>query len=71
MKLNLNDIERPYLIYRGGSLRPERPEPQFKFPAGTLIFSNRLHWREAARGKGDRAFPFSTIMGELLYAVMP
>jgi len=61
----------PVLLFRGGDTKPERVEPGFKFPYGTLIFSDRLMWSKQAKGKGDKAFPFMTKQDSLLYAILP
>ena len=69
--LRLSEMLSPVLIFKGGDNKPERVDHGFKFPQGTLIYTNRLQWREIAKGKGDKAFPFLTKTQKLLYAILP
>lgn len=69
--LRLSEMLSPVLIFKGGDTKPERVDQGYTFPQGTLIYSNRLQWRDNAKGKGDKAFPFLTKTQKLLYAILP
>lgn len=65
------DIEQPYLIFRGGTHRPERCNG-YKLPPGTLVFSDLRQWQTACKGKPDASvFRYMTKNGNLLYAILP
>ena len=67
-----NELEHPAMIYRGGSHRPERCEPGYKLPPGTLVFSDRKQWQAACKGKSTyKVFAYTTKKSNLLYAILP
>lgn len=71
MKMTMNEMFNPVLIFRGGNHRPERCEG-YTMPDGTVIYSNRKDWQAASRGKSVmKAYAFTTKKANLLYAIEP